>query len=801
MLFKGTDRRDSLAINNEIENLGGNVNAFTTYDHTVYHLVLSSRFWREGLDVLADMTFHSRLDEEEFEIERQVILEEIREGDDSLENYLGERFFGALYPGHPYGRPVIADAETIRRFDTETLRAFYSRWYRPKNMVLSVAGNVEWHLLVDAVRELTGDLTNGSSPVPILPKVSESKEAVFTLLGRGTEERILEVAFPTPNVRHEDVPALELLSIVLAGGEMSRLFRELRLKRELTRLIQTNLFVPLERGLFIFHTLPYAGLEKELIQELIRQLRILKNEPVSPLELSRAKLTLDKEIIFSDETAEGRSKILGYFQLTYGAFEEEERYRERVMAVTEPQIRQVAQRYFDIQKMGLSLLLPKQEKLLTSVQIWEWISAVEQPRNERKSSGRPGRDVEHWELGQGTRAVFRRLPSAKIAAVYAAVTGGLWTETREKNGISSLIAATLDRGTKNRSDDQIAEEVTLFQADLEGVAGRNFQGLRMEAVQKNFDVALDLFTDVLFNPYFGRAELRQERNVILRELETQKDYFETAAGNLFLETLYPSHPYGLNLLGNPASVSKLGTAQLREHYRTYVRPDRLVLSVVADVSPDLLKERLESLIPKNSKTGSPLSLPSQLPPLEGIREVRRPIQGEKAYVQYGFRGTTLSSPDRFALDVLSTLLASSGGGRLYVRLREELGLVYSVDTTVVHGLAEGYLAVSLNTAPEQVEQALEEVRTELGEVRGKLVSTEELERVKNFIVGNYEIDLQRGGPQAAQLCLGELYGTERTLKDYILGIQAVTPKDVQAAGERYLTPDRAVVVLLSPMVN
>lgn len=410
-------------------------------------------------------------------------------------------------------------------------------------------------------------------------------------------------------------------------------------------------------------------------------------------------------------------------------------------------------------------------------------------------------DIEHWELSQGTRVVFRRLPSAKVAAIYAAVQGGIWTETKKTNGISTLLVSTMDRGTKKRSDDQISEEAALSQADLDGVAGRNFIGLRTEMVGRNFDAALDLFLDVLFQPRFGKEEVAQEVGVLARDLETQEDYFDVVAGNLFLEYLYPSHPYGMNVLGSRASLSKITSAQLRKHYQTLFRPDRFVISVVGDLDPDHLRKQLEAKIPKPPKKKPEVLFPPPLLPLDQLHEVRRPIHGEKAYVQYGFRGCCLDSPDRFALEILASLLSSSGGGRLYVRIREELGLAYSIDTVIGQGLREGFIAVQFNTTPDRVDQALEEVNNEWKQIREKEVPSEELERVKNYLVGSYQVDLQRSGPQAAQLCLGELYGTERTLDDYLVGLSKVTPKDVQETAQKYLTPDRGVLVILSPMVN
>jgi predicted Zn-dependent peptidase len=203
-------------------------------------------------------------------------------------------------------------------------------------------------------------------------------------------------------------------------------------------------------------------------------------------------------------------------------------------------------------------------------------------------------------------------------------------------------------------------------------------------------------------------------------------------------------------------------------------------------------------VPEKGKRASQRPL---LAPLTELREVRLPIQGEKAYIQYGFRGATVKEEDRYHLDVLATLLSSSGGGRLYARLREDLGLVYSVDCLAVHGVDPGFIAIVLNTTPDRVDQALEEVQHELQTLRTENISEKELKRVKNFLVGTHEIELQRSGTQAMHLCLGELYGTSKSLGDYGKAIMNVSEENVRAAAEKYLTVDKAVMVLLSPSVN
>jgi zinc protease len=230
-------------------------------------------------------------------------------------------------------------------------------------------------------------------------------------------------------------------------------------------------------------------------------------------------------------------------------------------------------------------------------------------------------------------------------------------------------------------------------------------------------------------------------------------------------------------------------------------PERSVLSVVGPIDPVFLKDELERLTQKLPRRVRDLKLDSKLEPLNEAREVRRPIRGEKAYVVYGFPGPPIQSGDRYALDVLTAVLASSGGGRLYVRLREELGLLYAVEVSVFGGLDCGAIATNFNTTTDRVEQVLEEIRGEIARLKSDGVDSEELERVKNFIAGNHEIELQRSGLQALALAMGELYGTEHGLEDYTRGVLRVTAEELQEVAQKYLTPEKSVLALLSPGVH
>ena len=167
MIFKGTERRPVGAIAAEVESSGGNINAFTSADHTVYHLVLASRYCRTGLDILADAMHNSSFDPRELEKELQVVMEEWKRGEDSPTSRAATELFRLAYTSHPYGRPVIGFRETIEALDRERVVNFYQRWYHPNNMTLVVVGDVDRRAVEGDVRELFGPYP--LSPLPARP--------------------------------------------------------------------------------------------------------------------------------------------------------------------------------------------------------------------------------------------------------------------------------------------------------------------------------------------------------------------------------------------------------------------------------------------------------------------------------------------------------------------------------------------------------------------------------------------------------------------------------------------------------
>jgi zinc protease len=249
MLFKGTTTRGVGEIAQEIEGAGGDINAFTSFDHTVYHITLASRFLSIGLAVMADAIQHSSFDPEELRKEQEVVLEEIKRGEDIPSRKLTEALFAASYQRHPYRRAVIGDEGTVKSLTRAHILSFFHTWYVPNNMTLVVTGDFDPAQILPSIQAAFRDFPSQPLPALQIPQEPAQRELRAVVLADDIQETLLDVAYHVPGVLHKDSYAIDLLSFIIGGGESSRLYQKVKAEQELVHSIYTYPFLPKDPGL------------------------------------------------------------------------------------------------------------------------------------------------------------------------------------------------------------------------------------------------------------------------------------------------------------------------------------------------------------------------------------------------------------------------------------------------------------------------------------------------------------------------------------------------------------------------
>jgi zinc protease len=400
------------------------------------------------------------------------------------------------------------------------------------------------------------------------------------------------------------------------------------------------------------------------------------------------------------------------------------------------------------------------------------------------------------ENGTQIHVVPRR--EVPVVAIRAVMLGGLLAETAETAGISNFLAGMWLRGTRARSAADFARQVESLAADIDGFSGRNSIGLTLDATSEKLLPALDLFAEVVLAPAFGVEEIERERRDTLAVIARRDDRLAARVFDLFCKTHFRTHPYGLPIPGTPDTVSEISRDGLIALHGRLARPDNLVIAVVGDVDPDDMAAHLARRL--GPLDGEPFDavMPELEPAPSEIRVAEEYKDRAQAHLVLGFRGLTVQDEDRETLEVIAQILGGQGG-RLFRELRDRQGLAYSVSALNVEGVAVGFFAAHVATAPEKFEEAKHGMLEELERIIESPASDDELLRAQRFLVGNFAIEQQRSAARALHVALDARYGLGPDAdRDYPDRIQRITREDVLRVARRIIDLEAYTLAAVRP---
>lgn len=368
MLFKGTRRRTARQIGQEVESVGGYLNATTTHDHTVYYGAAPADQFRRLTSVLCDMYLEPRFSELDIKKERSVIAEEILMYQDEPSELVQEMLWEDLWPGHGLGRPLTGTIQSIAEIRKDDFLKFRADHYHGANTVVSAAGCVRHEDVVARVEALLGSLPagrrNSGRRAPVLPERPR-----VHIDERDTQQTHVAFGVPACDLYDEDRFAVSLLNIILAGNMSSRLFQELRERRGLCYSVSSSVSHYEDTGVINF----YVGLDAKnlpIAMRLVgREFARLRTEPIKISELKRAKDYAIGSARMSLERSTAQSSRLGYSVLFYDKVVDPEVIHQRLLQVTPEEIQQIARKSLHPDRVTLSLVGP----VPTATPVCDWI--------------------------------------------------------------------------------------------------------------------------------------------------------------------------------------------------------------------------------------------------------------------------------------------------------------------------------------------------------------------------------------------------------------------------------------------
>ena len=782
MLFKGTKTRSTNEIAQKIQDVGGYINAYTSFDRTVFWIDVPKDGITTALDVLADAMMNSTLPPEQYQKEQEVIRREFAMGMDDPDRMAGLLLFATAYQRHPYRFPVIGDIEIYNQLTQEQVMQYYKTRYVPNNLTFIVAGDVDAEKVRQQLTELFKAYPEKSLKPVFIP-------AEPLQLGRRevhqefpTELTHLSLAWHIPELTNPDVPALDLLSTILGEGRSSRLYRRVREEAGLAFRISAFSYTPGDPGLFgIDATLDPK--KREAAEQLaLRIVDEVKQAGVTADELAKAKKITLSHHLGALTTMRGQASDIGSNWFLTRNLNFSRDYLEAVQKVTLDDIKRVAANYLTDSNLTVISLNPK----------GALAGKVEGPKVAAAA------EIQKFELSNGLRLLVRedrRLPLVAMGAVFR---GGLLAETPDTNGITRLMAKVLLKGTKTRTAEQIANEIEAVGGSISSDAGNNSFNVSVEVTKPDVKLGVELLSDVLLNATMPEKAIAREKEIQIGAIQQEEEQLTAVARNIMRQALFPQHPYALRSNGSVESVQRLAQKDLLEFRDRYLVAKNGVIYVFGDVKAAEVKQLVEQALSK-MKSGA-LALTDAKPsmPLGKPETVERRKDKAQGVIMVGFRGASLSSPDRYALELIDEA-SSDLGSRFFIRIREQMGLAYYVGASEMQGLVPGLFAFYLGTDPQKIEPVKTALLDEIHKLANDGLTSEELARAKKKLIGQQEIANQSNDAFGYQCSLDEVYGLgfdhyKRLEHD----VNAVTLDDIKGVAAKYFRDQPYVLATVRP---
>lgn len=805
------DRRTEEQNRNLLQEIGNVSNAGTYPDRTVYYVNTTPDNLDKGVDLIAGWMLGAKITPAEYAREYEVVQRELEKDEGEPDWVFYHQTNRNRYQLSPARVPTIGYQEVIRGLSRDDVYAYYKLAYVPNNMVFSIAGNIEPQRMLQAVQKNVRNAEPGrefSHDIADEPPVQAPRTLVSTFPKLGQAK--LDLGFPTVRLGHPDMYPLDLLATALARGESALLVEELRDKRQLVSGVTASDFTPqYVDGTFSVSMELDADKIAEATRAVLEILDKIKTDGISEDRLARARTQTKTMRAFSQQTSEDVADSLATDWITTGDPHFSDRYVERMDKVTAEQVKDVAQRYFDRNRLLTTAMLPQEAVgeggLAKAEQMLREAAPTTRAATQPASSGA----ITRVELSDGTILLLKRVNTAPVVTMSLYSLGGLTAEDATTNGLGNLALQLAPRGTKTRSAQQIAEFFDSIGGDLRTLSGNNSWNWAATCLKDDFPKTFEVFADVVKNPIFPENETANMKKRILAAIEAQDADWLAGSMRFFRKSYFQPHksPYQFMPIGQKETVQSFTPQQVRDWYTNKVLKPRRVLAVFGDINVAQARKAIAQhfggeappATAAKSGVGSDRVLAAPRTPAVPSVNVSRvhvnKTPNPQAGVVIGFDAKiVVGEDDIYPLSVADTLVSGFGypTGYIFEILRGR-GLIYDSHAYLFPGRSQenpGTFIIYAGCDPKNVNEVVDVILENMARLYGKPeeINVDWFSRAKNLAVTTDALQNETAAAQAQTAALDELFGLGYDNHDqFPQRIRAVAIDDVRRVARQRLS--------------
>ncbi|MFB3818868.1 MAG: M16 family metallopeptidase [Candidatus Methylomirabilales bacterium] len=807
MLFRATTSMKTGEIDRLVQLAGGRHNAFTSFDHTAYHITLPAEHLDTALKIEAERMLNCALIPDEVQREIGVVISELQGRMNAPEERLEDVTRATAFLRHPYRTPIIGWKEDVEALTAEAVREYYAAHYQPGNAVLVIVGDVRTAAAVERVAQYFGSLPAGPRAPRVTAVEPPQRGERRVQVRDGGAAAHLQALYRIPPAGHADLYPLIVLDGLLTEGHSSRLHRAL-VETELAASQSSYLSRRLDGGWLSIYATARDGVPLERVEAALdAALAGLRDEPVGERELQKAINQVKAQHTMARGSVSGLARLLGSTELTVG-YRELGRYFDRIRAVSAADVHRVARQYLRSENRTVGWFIPEGpapaggpgERVRGSVHRQE--DGGDGPAPAASPAAAPGGRVIRRVLANGLVLIAAENRVAPSVAIKGYVRAGPVEDPAGRGGLAFLTADLLLRGTQSHSAAEMAESLDFYGASLGIQAERETVGITAQMLTEHFEPVLGRLAEALRAPVFPADEFAKARAALGARLRRERqDSRERAHMELFARLFPPEHPLHRHPKGRPEEVQQLAREDVVAFHRQFYRPDRTVLVVVSDLAPELVAAAVERLFGDwRAAPGPPERPRPAMPRIQHPAQVIVSLPGKaEAIVMLGGNGITRADPDYYPAFLATRILGGGLGSRLMTALRQQGGMTYGVYSYFHPVLGERPFIISLQTDPTTVDKAVAAARAETARLVSGGITAAELEEARAGAIGSLVLSIEEQMGLAFVLRDTELFGLGLDYPQRFPALlKAVSLDQVQAAARRYIHPDQLIQVVVAP---
>ncbi|MDR2488935.1 MAG: insulinase family protein [Desulfovibrio sp.] len=829
MVFKGTKKRPKGSVAQDVEKTGGYLNASTSFDSTVYLTDMTSDQWETGLDALKDMAFHPTLNPADLEAEQEVVIAELKRGEDSPGQRLFRMIQKAVLNGTPYANPIIGYEKTVRALSDGDLRAYIERLYQPQSMLLLICGDIVPEDALHATESLFGDMKNTRAVTPPAPMIPPARAGFTAEVETGPWQKVhLALALPAPGMDDARAAQLDVLAHLLGGDASSRFPRLYHYEKRLVDEISVVNYSFERLGMIFIQASLDADKLPAFWEAFSKELAALSSVNFSPEELNRAKLTIEDGLFRSKETLSGYASKLGYFAFFGKGEQDENNYLNTVRDTDQRILADLVKNVFRPEAVSMAVLLPEGRQApqtsatgetkgnatmadakgnnddaeKSPAKAWsDWFGASfsagrQRPAPDKGRAARAGNSggMEIINIGQDRTLILLYDATLPYVAATMDFFGGDSLLSEKKNqGLAAFTASLLTKGTKKLSATALEDFLADRAASFSAASGKQSFSISMNSPARFSADMFDLLQATLVTPAMKDEEAARVSENQIAAITAREDQPVGLAFRRMFPFLFGEHSYGFLQLGEKERVAAFTAKDAMGFWKEQtLSPWTLAVCGAYD------REEILAAVKKLPVPAKKEQRPDA-PQWGKEKKLELALPGRnQTHLFMVFPTMGQGGDDEAGLELLENILAGQSG-LLFKDLRDEQSLGYSVTAFSWKNEKAGALIFYIGTEADKLAQAKAGFAAVISKLHNDLLPAADIERGKNQMRGDYHRRSQSLGSrssEAAALALMKLpLDHNRALVEKARNIEAQTLRQLARA---YIQPEKAYTITVLP---